>query len=245
MMKTAPRIKEIDAPKVILLPHTIELTGEVYSELPMERATVDLEMAGLSATTTMENERFKAELYLPLKFNIMGFQEAKLSIKPSEPWHLPTNVKTRIFVLNSASLGAILVVLASLGVVLTTRRRREKGREDKPTSTFPKIERLVKSAPEKSKAMLEGTKETILETYFAALEIVERVTTFPMKPQMTLREFLNQTRPSIGNAADAFAELTILAEKILYSSYTPGKDESIKAEKSASKIKEMCSNGKP
>jgi hypothetical protein len=47
---------------------------------------------------------------------------------------------------------------------------------------------------------------------------------------MTLREFLFQTEPKLGDAFSLFAELTALAERTLYSSHIPEAQDAAKAE---------------
>jgi len=243
VVKATPQVK-VRIPKVSILPQTIEVTGEVYSELPLQGATVTLQIAGVSTATTLQDGKFKAKLRLPLKLNIMGFQEAKLNVKPLEPWHSPFETKAHLFVLNPVNLGVILAAFVSLGI-LSTKRRREVRRVGKTFPAFAEIEQPVKHALEKPRARLEGRRGIILEAYFRVINLIERVTRFSMESQMTLREFLKVVKPDIGGAAEAFSGMTNLAEVILYSPYKPQEGDVLKAKKLASRIMEALTSGKP
>ncbi len=56
---------------------------------------------------------------------------------------------------------------------------------------------------------------------------------------MTLREYLEEVTPRIGDAAEAFTELTGLTEEALYSPYVLEMDKVQRAEELASRVKEL------
>ncbi len=238
VIKATPQIK-IDAPTLVVLPGTIEVNGEVYSELPMQGAILDLKIGGTSTTTTVEDGKFQAKLNLPFQFSPMGYQELQVNVAPAEPWHLPTEARMHIFAINSASLGIVLATVIPLGVVLSTRKRRAWREGKVPLISLETRELPQVIPPWKPEAKLEGTKGVIFKAYFTALEIVERVTKIHMTPQMTLREFLIKVKPDIGSAGEAFSQLTALTERASYSLYMPGEDEAAGAERLTLKVKEL------
>lgn len=73
------------------------------------------------------------------------------------------------------------------------------------------------------------------------MKAVEKMTEISMKPQMTLREFLKEVMPELSGATGAFAELTSLAERALYSPYMPREDGALRAENLASKVEKVIS----
>ena len=210
----------------------------MYSDLPMQGAVATLEMGETATSVAVENGRFQARLDLPFQFGIMGHQELKLSIKPTEPWQLSTETKMRIFVINSPLIGIILAIVIPSGVVSIRRRRRLEGEGE--ISPIPsEMRRFAEdiSLLHKPEAKLEGTRRTVLQAYFGVVKGVENVTQIPMKPQMTLREFSEEAMPELSGAAEAFDELTDLAERALYSSCAPEKDEALRAENLASQVR--------
>ena len=60
---------------------------------------------------------------------------------------------------------------------------------------------------------------------------------------MTLREFLYETKPRLGELADSFMELTLLAERVIYSPLSPKERDVLKAEASAKRIMEGLMSG--
>jgi len=107
------------------------------------------------------------------------------------------------------------------------------------TTPALEIERLVETTPLwKPKTSLEGSKVAILQAYYKAMSILERVTKIAMNPQMILRGFLKEITPLLNGAAEAFSKLTILAERVLYSRYTPGEDDVLRAQNLASQVEE-------
>lgn len=107
------------------------------------------------------------------------------------------------------------------------------------TTPALEIEKLVETTPLwKPKTSLQGSKVTILQAYYKAMSILERVTKIAMNPQMTLRGFLKEVTPLLNGAAEAFSKLTILAERVLYSPYTPSEDDVLRAQNLASQVEE-------
>jgi hypothetical protein len=237
VIKAMPQI-EVHAPTIVVLPRPIEVSGEIYSDLPMQGAVASLETEGATTKVAVENGRFQACLDLPFQFSLAGFQEFRLSIKPIEPWQLPAGTGMRIFVINAPILGIILAIAIPLGVV-SIRKRRRPEKEGEISPIPPEVRSFAEDTPllHKPETKLEGTTGTILQAYFRTVKGVEKMTRIFMKPQMTLREFLKEVTPKLSSATEAFAELTNLAERVLYSPYTPEKDEALRAEQLASQVR--------
>ncbi len=237
VVKAMPQI-EVHAPTIVVLPRPIEVSGEIYSDLPLQGAVAILETEGAITQAAVENGRFQACLHLPFQFSLVGFQEFRLSIKPIEPWQLPAGTGIRIFVINAPLLGIILAVAIPLGIVSIRKRRRPRS-EGGISPIPPEVRSFAENTPllHKPETKLEGTTGTILQAYFRTVKGVEKMTRIFMKPQMTLGEFLKEVTPKLSSAAEAFAELTNLAERVLYSPYTPEKDEALRAEQLASQVR--------
>jgi hypothetical protein len=57
-----------------------------------------------------------------------------------------------------------------------------------------------------------------------------------------LREFLHLTELSLGNAAKPFADLTLLAERALYSNQMPEEQDLLNAQNCANEIRRTMKN---
>ena len=113
--------------------------------------------------------------------------------------------------------------------------------EAEPTSALLEVEEELVEAglPGKLGISLEGTRGTILQRYFESMKAVEEKAEISMKPQMTLREFLKEVMPELGDATGAFVELTGLAERALYSPCMPGEEGALRAENLAAKVERV------
>ena len=113
-----------------------------------------------------------------------------------------------------------------------------------PEKTTPALEvaKPDESALPWKPEILEGSRGAVLQAYYRAMKIVEGLTQVSMNPQMTLRGFLKETTPLISGAGDAFAELTVIAERILYSPHTPAEDDVLRAETLSLKVEEAITN---
>ena len=86
-------------------------------------------------------------------------------------------------------------------------------------------------------AKFEGLKGKVLKAYVEALSAVQTSTGATMLANMTLREYLRAANAKLGKAAEAFSELTELAERSLYSPYEPKDEAAAKAENLADTIR--------
>jgi hypothetical protein len=112
--------------------------------------------------------------------------------------------------------------------------------EAEPTSALGVEEELVETGlPGKFGMSLEGTRGTILQRYFESMKAVGEKAEISMEPHMTLREFLKEVMPELGDATGAFVELTGLAERALYSPCMPGEEGALRAENLASRVERV------
>ena len=89
----------------------------------------------------------------------------------------------------------------------------------------------------------EGLKGNVLKAYVEALRAVQSATGDSLMPNMTLREYLQASSSKLGEAVEAFSELTALAERSLYSPHVPKEEDPEKARNLASTIRRILNNG--
>ena len=244
VLKITPEIR-IQAPSLLILPLGMYIEGEARSSLgPLEEATVTLELAGYSATVkTLRDGRFNTTMEVPLNLLLAGFQELKVAVEPAEPWHAPAQARIKVFIVNPANIGVASAAFISLGAVIYARLSKAKPGRKQIQKVAPTLRETTFAPTLKPEVRFEGAGGRILEAYFKAMRIIEAKTGISMKPYTTLREFLSETKPMLNGAAEAFTDLTTLAEKTLYSPHTPEAADSVKAEELALSIWRVLSSG--
>ncbi|MCW4010278.1 MAG: hypothetical protein NWF05_06620 [Candidatus Bathyarchaeota archaeon] len=238
---------DVHAPSFVLLPAEIHIEGMVSSAtIPLENAEVTVTFADISVTvTSMQDGTFNATLSIPLNAMFVGSQDLDITVEPHEPWQANTQTKTSIFIVNSANVGFASIAFISVGAVFYLRfaRPKRKKAEDK-LEAFPEKEvqppekENTTPIPAKPEYKFEGEKGKVVEAYAKALRIVESITGCVLQPQMTLREFLQETKTKLLEAPDEFTKLTALTERTLYSAYPTETQDVTKAETLAATIVE-------
>jgi len=238
---------EIQKPLLVLIPKPIEVSGKVYHSLgPLRDARVSLTFKDSSTTVkTSTDGSFTATIDAPLDLSLVGPQELGITIEPVEPWYTSLQIERRIFTINPANMGLMLVAFVSLGLLVFNRvRTRLPGRREKlviPEATLQEL--LIVAQALRPGFEFGGIKERILSAYLNGLGVVEKVTGIPMSPHTTLREFLNAAAPQLPTAIKPFVELTLIAENALYSAHKLDESTAAKAEQLVATIKEELYGG--
>jgi hypothetical protein len=232
-----------NAPSFVFLPSEMHISGTVNSASgPLKNALVTLEFANVSnAVSTKDDGSFNTTMNIPLSTIFAGTQNIKVSVLPAEPWQESVQKSVGILVLNSVSTAISLAATFSVcGVLYLKFGRSKTKKEDKIIQD--NIERPNSSStnaaeiPIKVEFKFEGVKGKILEAYVKALRNVESLTGTLINQNMTLREFLHATERSLGRAVNPFADLTLLAERTLYSKHKPEEQDLDKAQSYTNEI---------
>ena len=75
------------------------------------------------------------------------------------------------------------------------------------------------------------------------MRLVEHATKVSVKPNQTLREFLADSTVALKGGVKAFSELTITAERALYSPHVIDVEEATRAENLAARVEEALRGG--
>lgn len=219
---------DVEVPPFVVLPAGVYIEGKVYSTSgPLGQATVTVNMSDFSTVVrTSDDGQFNATLNIPLSAVFVGSQDVLVEVDPVEPWQAFAKVKTNVFVVNSINFGLAVSAFVSFSFMFYVKGRKPKAQEEKKTKTatavtLPDSNITLIEEPFKPEFKLEGTKGGILKAYLKALRAVELASGASLEPQMTLREFLHMIQPKLNDALAAFAELTALSEKALYSHQIP------------------------
>jgi hypothetical protein len=208
-------------PSIIIIPQAIQISGQVYHDLkPITNARVNLTFKEFSTTVkTSDDGSFTATIEAPIDLSLIGTQELFVTIEPVEPYYQTFQLKRRLFTVNPASLGIILMGFISVGLLaysrgITTMVRR---RRDIVTPEAESRQPIAEISSAKPTYVFTGIKGQILLAYLDGLGAVETVTGISMAPHITLREFLQMVTPLLTRAIKSFTELTNITEIALYS----------------------------
>jgi hypothetical protein len=226
----------VQVPSFLILPTKVDIKGNASSTFgPLQDATITLTLAdNVTTAKTSKNGEFSATIDLPSNLMLsVGFQGLKITVEPAEPWNAPTQREMNIFVVNPANIALASVAFVCVGTVMYTTKSKSAKRKERETLrvvSLPSRIGLPKITLFQTQIKLEGTKGRIVAAYVKALQTVQRATSISLAPQMTLREFLQATKPKLNGAADSFADLTFMAERTLYSLYMPTENDAEKAD---------------
>ena len=234
----------VNAPSFVFLPSELHISGTVNSiSGPLKNALVKLEFANVTnEVLTTDDGSFNSTMNIPLSTIFAGNQNLKVSALPVEPWQGSTQKNVAIFALNavstSISLAASFLVCGVLFLKFT--RSKSKKIKEKIVQDFLEVPRNPAAneveIPQKPEFKFEGLKGKVLGVYVKALRNIESHTGFTINKNMTLREFLHLTERSLGKAVNPFTDLTLLAERTLYSTHMPEEQDLLKANGYADEI---------
>jgi len=240
-----------NAPSFVFLPSTLHISGTANSTSgPLRNALVTLEFANVSDTVlTMDDGSFNSTMNIPLSTIFAGTQNIKVSVLPAEPWQGSAQKNVGIFVLNSVSAAISLAASFSIIGVLYLRFAQSKTKKNKKILAQDYYSVAAQTpatnnagTPIKAEFKFEGVKGKVLEAYIKVLRSIESTTGITLNQDMTLREFLHLTEHSLGNAVNPFTDLTLLAERALYSTHMPKEQDLLNAQSYADEIGRILNN---
>ena len=237
---------DIQIPKLVVIPKSIQVSGKVYHDLdPIHDARVSLTFRdSLTKVNTTTDGSFTATIEAPLNLSLIGPQKLAIFIEPVEPRYAPLQIEEQTFTINPASMGLMAVAFISVGLLVYNRARaRTLKLGEEVVITEAKSQKPPTAVPPRPKYEFTGTKGRILSAYMGGLDAVERVTSVPMVQHVTLREFLNTVSSQLPAASKPFTELTTIAETALYSTHRLDEEIATRAEQLAVAIKEELHSG--
>ena len=218
---------EVSAPSFIMLPAQFQINGTVRAASgPLSGATILVEFADTSVTTqTQSNGYFNLTVDVPFSSILAGDQSLKITAQPAQAWQAATSKTTSVFVLNSLSIGLILV--SSLAVVFVLYFRFARGKSKKTAITIetqanimmPNSEMPIIVPTVVAERKLEGFAGKIIKAYVEAISSIQSFTGLSATATMTLREYFELAKPKLCDATEAFSHLTALTEIALYSTH--------------------------
>jgi hypothetical protein len=239
----SPEIR-VAAPAYGLAPGRLSLIGAAASPLgPVSGGLIVAHLGRTVGGAVMGPAgEFRVGLRLGGSPGVVGPQAVRVEILPREPWHTTSSAVRNVFIVNMANLGALALLLPAAVVGLARRRRPRSGALDIPTSAAtPSAQRAADAGPPgaipvPTATLIEqtGPVRSVALLYVQAVRLVEKRLSVRASGEMTMREFLERTAPSL--PGEAFRELTTLVERAIYSAHRPSEAEVRWAEALAAEI---------
>ncbi|MDG7013075.1 MAG: hypothetical protein JRN46_02455 [Nitrososphaerota archaeon] len=134
-----------------------------------------------------------------------GAWDYRVGVYPSQSWITSAPVSVSIFVINPLVL---VFPASSLGLLLLVVRRR---RPPPQAQAMAPLQRAETDAAPPARAPLTG----LPAVYYSAAGLAEKATGVPLRPQMTVREYLAAVRGAF-RGFERFATISSLLETSLY-----------------------------
>jgi hypothetical protein len=211
----APSVISLQAPSLVRSPGVVDVEGRLRSGSDAVSGAEVRLVLGDAATTgrTRADGSFRLSVSLPAGLAMVGPQDLVIVALPTEPWIAPACARRRIFVVNMLSLGLLAAAVAPLVPwYARTRRKRRNLRQD-PSPSAPR-DLLITEVPG-TPLLGASWHEKLLRLYADTVHELERAAGVRLGSSMTLREFRDAVLLRLD--LPAFAEMTALAEKALYS----------------------------
>jgi hypothetical protein len=229
---------DLSLPGLSLIPGTINVSGDLYSELgPLNNAVITLDMnRKVTQSQSSIGGTFTGSINKGMELSLLGYQQVTIYIQPSEPWNAPLETTRDIYIINFANIGIILVVLVITSVILRVKtggrhRIYRKLSTGLIEDILPEPISLTKTKIGKDTVILWNKREKsglythIIDWYIRALKVVAEITSLVLQPHQTIREYAEQTGPKLGLIQKVFNEFTRYIEKLLYSGYKPTEED--------------------
>jgi hypothetical protein len=220
----------------VFIPGTINFSGKAYSKIgPLKNGQITITFGGAkTSVTTAEDGSFTAKLKTVLGFSLIGSQQVSIQISPSEPWNAPLSKSQDLFAVNYLNCLGAAAVLAFLGIYLPKRlgaragypQKQEDSTSDDFTMGLPETGSPSVSGNEQVTVIPRSpSQEKIFYWYSRVLKFIQKLAGLTPLPQQTMREFAEQSGSSLGPISRFFMEITLIAERSLYSPCKPSQSD--------------------
>ena len=225
----------LNKPGAVFIPGTINFSGRAYTELgPLKNGQITIALGGSKVgVTTADDGGFTAKLKAGLGLSLIGSQSVSVQISPSEPWNAPLSESQSLFAVNYLNCVGAAAALAFFGIYMPKRLGARAGAK-KQTDKI--VEDFIMDLPSSGTVTVTDkqtfrvtprnpAQEKILYWYTRVLKFVQKMAGLSPRPQQTMREFARESGPSLGPISSFFLEITLIAERSLYSSCKPSQSE--------------------
>jgi hypothetical protein len=237
---------------ITFIPGSFHVRGKLDSEIgPAAQAGITMIFEGRRVDALSgEDGTFSATIKNNMGFGLFGSQLLEFKIMPVEPWQTTLTVSHKIMTVYILNCGVFLLILVLLGIILPRRlifRNLFANRKKipQPVSIAKKALPQPSTTPTTDNPTVENENSSqsapdtrLFYWYRIVIQLIQRASGVLLKPNQTLREYINDTGNSIGAAGKPILEFTRMIEKVLYSTHHATADDIKNGEQLARKVQE-------
>jgi hypothetical protein len=245
-----------DLPRFCFIPGSIHVQGKIDSSAGVYAAVpVTLAFGGKNTDIiTGSDGTFDAKIQYGMGFGLFGNQSLDFNINPAAPWQTRTTISRSIIAVYPVNCGLFLLILVFLGIFLPRRLRFKAqvltGNQTQQQFLTTKVQLTgtagstvkgqlrVNDTTAEMKAPLRDSQNRLFVLYRVVIQLVQKVSGLLLKPNQTLREFVNETGKTLGPAGKPLLELTKMMEKALYSPHKVSEEDIKNGEQLSRKVQE-------
>lgn len=258
VVNQAMTVLDIDIPRMVFIPGSMNIRGRLRSELgPLKGAALDIQTGDSQIRmVTGEDGYFRDTMDMGLTLNLIGSRNLTVQVTPREPWNAPLSSAKKFAIVNIANTGFIILLIVFFRKVsipggfrrkLIWRRRKKMKPQLAAAAVEPvpsySIKQVDIAQAKKIKAPEGGPREIILYFYRLLLKLLQGIANKILKPHYTLREYAYENIKILGPFSTYFLELTKFVEKLLYSRYSPDEKDMLNFKRLSGEIEEGLKKG--
>ncbi len=250
--KSIPVVITVNTPVVVFIPGSFTVRGKLTSAIgPLPQADIAIMFEGRKVDAVSGNDgSFTALIRSKMGFGLFGSQSMQITVAPNAPWQTIVITSHNVFSVYVLNCGIFLLVLVFLGIILPRRfkfriKLGTRTRLPQGTSAATAAVSIIAGPVVGEEVLLDvigGEVNTpagrLFHWYRIVIRLVQRVSGLHLKPNQTLREYINNTGQATGAAGSVFLEFTLVVEKVLYSPHRVTEDDIKNGEQLARKMRE-------
>jgi Domain of unknown function (DUF4129) len=250
--KSIPVVLTANTPLVIFIPGSFTVRGKVTSDIgPLPQANITIVFEGRNVNALSGDDgSFSAVIKSNMGFGLFGSQSMQITAAPAAPWQTIVITSHNVFAVYVVNCGIFFLILVFLGIIVPRRfkfriKLGAKTGLPQDTSAAPATVPIIAGLVETDAVSLDvigGEANTpvgrLFYWYRIVIRLVQRISGLHLKPNQTLREYINNTGQATGTASAVFLEFTRVVEKVLYSPHRVTEDDIKNGEQLARKMRE-------
>ncbi len=252
VVKATP-VVNLKTTRLAFIPWGLEIQGKAESEIaPLNSAQIRLRFGEkVTEVTTTVDGTFQYRFGLSFLSALIGQKGLEIEVIPLEPWNSSVATRKNIWVFNPIGLAILLLIVA---IVYYGIKLRMKSRNTGPSVvTGPRIpvtdsisgSGSAAASQEPSFELIDrlSGEDKVLQIYKNIVRFIAGILEIKIKPNLTLRELAEGVSPRLGKASSYLWQMTLIAEKVIYSKHSLVEKDRQDVDNLASQIRQGIKHG--
>ncbi len=202
----------LDIPQVVFAGVEASIKGKVnYPGIERFNVTAKLDLGREEHWEATSGEEFDLKIN-PSMTTLTEYQTYRIQVNPQLPWYSKSSVEGTFLIVNPLTISIPVGVISIFSVKFLKEDRRKAVKGEQEALTETATQRTYQK-----EYYVEKGLEWLMDSYWQAVVVVSNITGVEIAPSMTIREYLNITKPRLGEVYESFEKLSEMAEKALYS----------------------------